>query len=437
MLIKEFIANEWADYAHYDNQCSLPNIMDGLKITQRKALYTATHLPKGDKPVRVSQFSAKAAEATAYHHGEVSMVSTVVGLAQDYPGSNNYPLMEKHGQFGSRLSNESASPRYIHTRLHKNWDKFFKKEDQEIVEYNYDDGDRIEPKFYIPIIPTILLNGADGVGNGYKSRILNYDIPDIVKALREISKHGTVKTKILPKLLGWTGKITKEERQVTFTGILKIVNTTKIHITELPPGYDNEKYKKHLNKLQDNNFIKEYKNHSSEDKWDWVIECPRETTKLSEDVLLEKFGLISKITENFVGWGVDDTAPMTFDSPETLIEYWYAEKLKLYTLSIKNQINVAKAKIIKLNLKIKFIEWCLVNDFRKLSKNDFITKSIAGVKGLSIDEANNFVSMSMYRVTTDEVAKTNKEMGEELDILDTLEALTPLGIMESDLKTLT
>lgn len=436
MLIKEFIANEWADYAHYDNQCSLPNIIDGLKITQRKALYTATQLPKGDKPIRVSQFSAKAAEVTAYHHGEVSMVSTVVGLAQDYPGSNNYPLMEKHGQFGSRLSNESASPRYIHTRLHKNWDKFFKKEDQEIVEYNYDDGDKIEPKFYIPMIPLILLNGADGLGNGYKSLILNYDVPDIVKALKEMVKHGAVKTKILPKIIGWTGKITKEDRQVTFTGVLKVVNTTKIHITELPPHYDNEKYKKLLNKLQEDEVIKEYKNHSSEDKWDWVIECPRETTKMTETALLEKFGLVSKVTENFVGWGVDDSAPMTFDGPEALIEYWYAEKLKLYASSIKNQIKVAKARIIKLNLKIKFVEWCLKNDFRKLSKSEFIEKSMAGVKNLLAADANEFVSMSMYRITTDEVAKAMKEMDDQLDILDELEALTPLGLMEKDLKQL-
>lgn len=186
--VLDFIANEWAQYADYDNRRSLPHIMDGLKITQRKAMYTATLLPKGDKPTRVSQFSSEAAKVTAYHHGESSMISTVVGLAQDYPGSNNYPWLEKHGQFGSRLSNDSAAPRYIHTKLHKNWDTFFKKEDQEIVEHLYDDGDKIEPKYFIPVVPTVLLNGADGVGNGYKAKILTYDVASVAKALREIVK---------------------------------------------------------------------------------------------------------------------------------------------------------------------------------------------------------------------------------------------------------
>ena len=130
--------------------------------------------------MKVSQFAGKAAELIAYHHGDTSMISTIIGLAQDYPGTNNYPLLEKHGQFGSRLSGEAAAPRYINTRLHKNWDRFFKPEDQQIVEYLYDDGEMIEPKYFIPVIPTILLNGCDGVGNGFKSSILNYEIQDIV-----------------------------------------------------------------------------------------------------------------------------------------------------------------------------------------------------------------------------------------------------------------
>lgn len=79
--VLDFIANEWAQYADYDNRRSLPHLMDGLKITQRKAMYTATTLPKNDKPIRVSQFSSEAAKVTAYHHGESSMITTVVRLS--------------------------------------------------------------------------------------------------------------------------------------------------------------------------------------------------------------------------------------------------------------------------------------------------------------------------------------------------------------------
>jgi DNA topoisomerase II len=112
--VKDFISTEWAEYADYDNRRSIPHLMDGLKVTQRKAMYAATKLPKGDKPMRVSQFANRAAELTAYHHGEASMITTVVNLAQDYMGSNNYPLLAKEGQFGNILSNESSAPRCIH-----------------------------------------------------------------------------------------------------------------------------------------------------------------------------------------------------------------------------------------------------------------------------------------------------------------------------------
>ena len=434
--ISDFIANEWSQYADYDNRRSLPNLIDGLKITQRKAMYTATLMPKNDKPIRVSQFSSEAAKVTAYHHGESSMITTVVGLAQDFPGSNNFPWLEKHGQFGSRLSKESAAPRYIHTKIHKNWDTFFKKEDQEIVEHLYDDGDKIEPKFFIPVLPTILLNGSDGVGNGFKSKILTYDVSAVAKAIREIVKHGKVKTPLIPHINGWTGTIEKVERQITLTGKLEVIHSTKLRITELPPKYDNEKYKILLNKLMDSGFIKDYENKSTEDKWEWIIHVPRTTSALSEDKLIEALGLIEKTTEGFVGWGVDDSRPMTFDSPEALVEYWYAERLKLYDKSIAHQIAKCREDILRADLKQKFIKWCLKNDFRKLTRKEFIENSVAGVKNLTPEVASDFVSMPMYRITTDEVEKLLAEIDGLMDRLDELESLTAVILMERNVKGL-
>ena len=435
MRVKSFVRNQWAAYADYDNRRSLPNIIDGLKITQRKAMYTATQMPKNAPPIRVSQFSSKAAELTVYHHGEQSMVTTVVGLAQDFPGSNNYPLLEKHGQFGSRLSKDSAAPRYINTKLHKNWSKFFKDEDQEIVEYLYDDGDRIEPKFFIPMLPMVLVNGAEGTGNGFKSDILPYAVPALVKALKELMKYGEIKTRLIPYIEGFKGKIEKEDKQIIFTGILKVVNTTKIHISELPPTYDNDSYKELLNKMMDKGLIKDYNNNSTEDAWDWVIETPRTTTALDHETLLKTFGLIKRKTEIFVGWGIDDSKPLTFQSPEELLTYWYHEKLKLYDKSLENQIVKVEDHLLWLEAKIKFIKWCLKNDFRKLTKAQFISESCAGVSGLTKELASEFVGMPMYRITTDEVEKAKVDITDNIAILDALESQTSSTLMEADLKT--
>lgn len=433
MRIKNFISTKWVAYADYDNRRSLPHIMDGFKITQRKAMYAATKLPKGDKAIRVSQFASKAAELTAYHHGESSMISTIVGLAQDFPGSNNYPFLEKHGQFGSRLSKESAAPRYIHTKMHDNWTKFFKSEDQKIVEYLLDDGDQIEPKFFIPILPTILLNGSEGVGNGYKSDILNYAVEDIIRAVNEIIKHGSVKTPLVPALNGWSGKVTKQDKQIVMSGILKIVNTTKIHITELPPHYNNEKYKILLNKLIDSKLIKDYENKSTEDKWDWTIECPRDTTALGHDVLMDKFGLISKTTENIVCWGMDDVAPLTFDSVESLIQYWFIERIKLYDVSLKYQIKETTNDILLADLKMKFIEWCLSIDFRKFTKQEFINGAVSNIKTLSVDVAEQFVSTPIYKITKDEIQKLGENIDQLMDELDILESTSSMDLMANNI----
>ncbi len=434
MRVKDFIANQWAAYADYDNRRSLPHVMDGLKITQRKAMYAATKLPKGDKPIKVSQFASKAAELTAYHHGDASMISTIVGLAQDYPGSNNYPLLEKHGQFGSRLSNEAAAPRYIHVKISKNWDKFFKENDQDIVEYLYDDGEKVEPKYFIPVIPTILLNGCDGVGNGFKSKILNYDVPDVVRALNEVITKGKVVTPLIPKIVGWTGTIEKVDRQVIFKGVIKKINSTKLHITELPPSYDNEKYKKLLNKLIDDKFIKDYENRSTEDKWDWYIDCPRDTAGLNHEILLEKFGLIYKTSENFVCWGMNDSAPITFDSPEALVEYWYTHRLELYQKGLDSEISKVKTEILTADLKMRFIKWCLKHDFRELTKAEFIERVQNEVKKMTPEYANKFVAMPMYKITTDEIEILQKEIEQLVDRLDYLEHLQPIDVMKNNLK---
>lgn len=436
MQIRDFIRNEWAEYADYDNRRKLPHIMDGLKITQRKALYTAISMPKNTPPLRVSQFASKAGEKTLYHHGDDSMISAIVGLAQDHPGCNNYPLLQKHGQFGSRLSGEAAAPRYIKVELHDNWHRFFKSDDQEIVEYLYEENDQVEPKYFIPIIPVILLNGIDGIGNGYRSYIMHYDIPSIVKGIKEIIKGGTVKTKLVPTLIGWTGNIEKVDRQVIFTGNLKVENSRKIHITELPPKYDNDGYKELLNGLIERNIIKDYQNKSTEAKWDWHVDVSRETASLPMDKLLDVFGLIEKNSENFVGWGMDDKEPMTFESAEALLEYWYVERMKLYQSSIENQITQSKKAIIRANMRMRFIRWCLKNDIRKLSRNEFIERCVNEIKSLPVELAKEFIAMPMYRITTDEIAKLEKEMDELVVQLDELENTKPIQLMERNLKTL-
>ncbi|WAX21778.1 hypothetical protein [Stenotrophomonas phage RAS14] len=434
ITVANFIQDEWPVYADYDNRRALPHLMDGLKITHRKIIHTCLNIPKTDMP-RVSQLAAKASEMTAYHHGEASMMTAVVGLAQDFPGANNVPWLAKQGQFGTRLSNKSGGYRYINTKLHDNWHTMFKKEDQDIVTYLYDDGDRIEPEYFIPIIPTILLNPGEGIGNGYKSDILGYNVADVVKACKEVLKYGKVKTKLTPYIKNWHGTIEKEDRQVLMTGVIKIINTTRLEITELPPKYDNDKYKKVLNALLDEKIIKDYHNMSTEDGWKWIIECPRELSAKGVDELIKIFKLTEKMTENFVFWDIESTSPVTLDSPEAVVELWYKRRIPLYQKSLNYQIECLQNDIYLADLKARFIEWCLKVDFKSFTKQEFIEKAVANVKNLTVDRATTYVALPMYRITKDEVKKLEEEMDALIDTLDALEALTPELMMEQNLKT--
>ena len=184
--IKDFINGPLKDYADYDNRRMIPHLIDGLNMSQRKAIAAAIDMQSMVK-VKVSSLAARAVEKFAYHHGE-AIQGAIVGLAQDYAGKNNIPLLAPLGQFGNTMSDEHPAPRYIYTRLHDNFFDVFKKEDLSIVTQQYEDGEKIEPCFYIPTIPMVLVNGADGTGFGYKSFILQHNPDDLKKAILKLVK---------------------------------------------------------------------------------------------------------------------------------------------------------------------------------------------------------------------------------------------------------
>ncbi|KAK7919775.1 hypothetical protein WMY93_011059 [Mugilogobius chulae] len=177
----DFVNKELVLFSNSDNERSIPCLVDGLKPGQRKVMYCC--FKRNDKrEVKVAQLAGSVAEMSAYHHGEISLMMTIIGLAQNFVGSNNLNLLQPLGQFGTRLhgGKDSASPRYIFTMLSPLARLVFPQMDDNLLKYNYDDNQRVEPEWYIPIIPTVLVNGSDGIGTGWASRIPNYDIREIV-----------------------------------------------------------------------------------------------------------------------------------------------------------------------------------------------------------------------------------------------------------------
>lgn len=273
---EDYINKELKHFSQSDVSRSIVNIMDGLKISQRKILYCA-FLRKLTNEIKVSQFAGYVSENSSYHHGEESLNLAIILLGYNFVGSNNINLLETSGQLGTRTGSikgfgkNHGSPRYIYTKLHPITRKIFIEIDDHILEYLDDDGFKIEPRYYLPIIPMCLVNGSIGIGTGWSTNIPKYNVFDIINIMNYIIKNKRCPdTEPIPYYRNWNGKI---ESVISENGFIRYFSIGKfnvdpknniIYITELPVMETTYNFKKHLNKLIINGTIKKFENLSKE-----------------------------------------------------------------------------------------------------------------------------------------------------------------------------
>lgn len=176
------------------------------------------------------------AEHTAYHHGEVSLMSTIVNLAQNYVGSNNINILQPIGQFGTRLmgGKDSASPRYIFTKLSPLARAIFHPDDSAILNYLKEDNQKIEPEWFMPVVPLILINGGDGIGTGWSTKILNYNPRDIIDNLKRMIKNEDP-IDMKPHYKNFKGTIEAvDATRYMSSGEVSQLSDSQYEITELP-----------------------------------------------------------------------------------------------------------------------------------------------------------------------------------------------------------
>lgn len=234
-----FVNKELILFSMADNLRSIPSVIDGLKPGQRKVMF-ACFKRNLVKDMKVVELAGYVSEHTAYHHGEASMHMTIIGLAQNFVGSNNVNCLEPSGSFGSRLAggSDAASPRYIFTRLSPFARRVFSQLDEPIYEHNVDDGKSVEPTVYCPVVPMVLINGADGIGTGWSTTIPNYHPVDIVNNLKRrmgrLDDSGEEKPfeTMTPWFRGWKG--TPEPagpNRYNFNGIIKETGDNEVEST--------------------------------------------------------------------------------------------------------------------------------------------------------------------------------------------------------------
>jgi DNA topoisomerase-2 len=380
--------------------------------------------------VKVSIAAPGIQEVSAYHHGDISGV--LVNMAQNFTGANNLPYLEAIGQFGSRLSPEASATRYIFTKLNQNFRKVFLKEDEDILEYLDDDGKSIEPKFYLPIIPNVLLNGSEGMGVGFASKVFSYKPADIIGACEDAIKGKKIR-KLIPWYKGFTGTIDKQADQATFKGVLEVVNSTTIKISELPVGSYTVPYRAVLNKLEETGLINSYLDNSKEDRTEFIVKCKRETAALDPEVLLNKFKLISRDTENLTLWNDQDKLQV-FDTVEDLVQWFVEFRLKKVEVRRLQLIERYQQDLEVLLERVRFIKFYLANSkWFSENKKESIIERLTKEKFKYVDE---LLSIRVYNLTLDEIQKLNETVDEKRKQLDEVQTTTNVKMYQNDLDAI-
>jgi DNA topoisomerase II len=353
----DFINKELILFSMADNIRSIPSVVDGLKPGMRKVLY-ACFKRNLKKDMKVVELAGYVSGITAYQHGETSLQSTIVGLAQTFVGSNNINCLEPSCNFGSRLQGggDCASARYIYTRLSPFARRVFHPADEPLLTYNTDDERKIEPEVYVPVVPMLLINGADGIGTGWSSSIPNYNPEDIVDNLRRMMDGEELKT-MHPWFRGFSGgvgKVEAQEDRYKFSGIIKQTGPTEVEITELPIRMWTQDFKDRLEEIikaeKIPSFIKDYKDYNTHMKVNFIIQMDeKHMEKAVEEGLEEKFKLTKSIaTSNLVAF--DPEGRITkYASVEDIMKEFFAIRIKFYEkrkVSIPGIVNVLQLTLL-------------------------------------------------------------------------------------------
>ena len=415
---EDFFNKDFIHFSNYDCERSIPSMVDGLKISQRKVLFSALKRNL-IKEIKVAQLSGYVSETSCYHHGEQSLNDCIVSMAQNFVGSNNINLLEPIGQFGTRLQGgkDSASPRYIFTKLSKITPIIFDSRDNILLDYNSDDGTLVEPHYYLPIIPMILVNGATGIGTGFSTNIPKFNPKDIINNLIRLM-NGTAIKKLTPWYRNFKGRVYSKDGKFYSKGICSSVGGGKINITELPIGSWTDKYKEFLENMlvdkqapankQKKQFLSDYTTNCTEEDIDFTVTFAKtcsdaykslnlidsKNTSMSNIHLYNQNGRIQK-----------------YSSPEEILEEFYKFRLGFYEKRRESLISKIIEELNIIESKVKFI-LAFVNDELKILNIDIevIVEQLEMMELFKVNQSFDYlINMQIRSLTKKRIEELKKQ----------------------------
>ena len=371
---EQFIDREMMHFSKYDCERSIPSVIDGWKTSTRKILFAAFKKPL-TKEIKVAQFAGYTSEHSCYHHGEMSLNKAIVGMAQEFVGSNNINALLPNGQFGTRLEGgkDSASERYIFTQLNPITRAIFPKLDEPILNYLDDDGTPVEPEYYVPVIPMVLVNGGKGIGTGFSYEGLSYSPTQIIEYLKnKINKTLTDGHVIEPYYEDFKGTIIKlNPTKFLIKGVYEIVSHDTVKIKELPIGTWTSPYKAFLETLMDDKtangkkkpIVKNYTDSCTDTTIEFTVKL--HTGMLPDLISKNVTEHINQFEKTFKLTTTKSTTNMyLFDKDQKLVKYntvyeiiehYYDVRYNAYIKRKANIIATLEKELVILSNKARFI----------------------------------------------------------------------------------
>jgi DNA topoisomerase II len=346
---EEFVNKDLIHFSNYNLERSIPNVMDGLKTSQRKILYSAFKRNLKSE-VRVAQFAGYVSEHSGYHHGEASLNDTITSMAQDFVGSNNLAWFVPQGQFGTRLQGgkDSASPRYIHTYLQPHVSNLVPSDDFQCLKYRDDDGLPVEPEWYAPILPMLLVNGCRGIGTGYSTYIPSYNPADLKEMILNWLETGTgLEKKLVPYYQGFQGTITPSGDDFVVAGKWN-VDKTGLTITELPVETWTADFRETLESMLTAGKIRDFSDTSTDVKIQ--IQIKTDDVSQFEKLLTNKIKLSNMHAFN------SKCVIQKYSSPNEILAEYCRVRLGLYETRRLTILETLKSRIPYHENVVRFIQ---------------------------------------------------------------------------------
>lgn len=442
MNIKEIFDKQYIVSAAYECSTKIANIADGLKSSARKILYTC--LDENIKSKKLGQLTARTSDKTNYIHGEASLTGVAVGMAQRFVGTNNIPLLQTDGSFGSRLLPEPAAPRYVFTGYESYLKNIFKDEDNNILETQIFEGDKIEPKYYLPVIPMLLVNGSDGIAIGFAQYILPRKPSNIIKyILNKINNKKVIKKQLLPYWNGFKGDV-KEIQDGVYEIYGKIdYQKGKGIITELPINVGYKKYIDILDTLIEKDIIVSYKDKCDTYKDEILIEI-KFNNDYYQKIINNEVDLYADLklktieTETYICIGIDGLIHQYNNIYEIIDEYidirldGYKKRKSYMIKKLNNTLALLCSKYLfingVLNHKIKI---------HNQTEDDIIKQILINKNIIKYNESYDYLlKIPIASFTKENVEKLKSEIVNIKNEIKILEHKSIINLWEEDISLL-